>query len=551
MRLIVGGTMAAVGLVLVIACANVAGMLLARASARHREIGIRLAIGAGRGRLIRQLRDREPRARRARRAASGSLLAAWLMRVLSTFQLPIFVALSLDLRLDARVLAFTAGVAILTGVLAGLVPALRATRRGLVTDLKGAPRAERVGGRRWSARDVLVVGQVAVTVVLVVIAGLLLRSLGASRQAQVGFRVRRSGPVSTDTDMLRYSPERSRDVLEGSSIGGSTRCPASRASRRIAAALLAQFQPHDDRRARPSEDAGRDRRAHQQRRRLDRLLLDPGHRGPRGPGVPGRPTCRTARASPSSTKRWRAASGRHKAPSASASSNASSAAANRSRSSASSRITSCRRSANLRRRRSSLRSHRIRRTYQSDGRAHIGRRARGWSRDMRRVMLEIDPDLLIMEEQTMAAQVSGSLFPLRVASTLVAVFSGLGPPARRDRAVRRDRIRRSRSARARSASAWPSARARRRCWRWSCARGSTLVLAGAIAGVLLAAGADTRRRRQPLRHQRRRLVTWSRRGGDPLRRRARRQSDSGPACDADRSSEGAADGVGMSKARLA
>ena len=206
-RLIVGGTMAAVGLVLIIACANVAGMLLARASARRREISIRLAIGANRGRLIRQLLT-ESLVLGALGALAGTLLAAWLIRVLSSFQFPIFVALTLNLRLDARVLAFTAALTIVTALLAGLVPALRSSRTGLVTDLRGGSAGERVAGRRWSARDALVLAQIAVTVVLIVTAGLLLRSLGASSRANVGFRTHGLAIVSADTNMLRYSPER-------------------------------------------------------------------------------------------------------------------------------------------------------------------------------------------------------------------------------------------------------------------------------------------------------------------------------------------------------
>lgn len=205
---LVTGTMLAVGLVLVIACANVAGMLLARAAARQREIAIRLAVGAGRGRLVRQLLT-ESLILGVLGASVGVLVASWLTGLLTTFDLPIPVPLSLDLRLDARVLGFTATVAMLTGVLAGLAPALRATRPNLVWDLKGD--ASRHGvGRRWTARDVLVVGQMAVTIVLLVTAGLLVRSLVAAQRADVGFPTEGLSIVSADTEMLRYTPERSQ-----------------------------------------------------------------------------------------------------------------------------------------------------------------------------------------------------------------------------------------------------------------------------------------------------------------------------------------------------
>ena len=206
---VVSGTMLAVGLVLVIACANVAGMLLARAAARQREIAIRLAVGAGRGRLVRQLLT-ESLILGVLGAGVGMLLASWLTRLLTTFQLPLPIALSLDLPLDARVLAFTAAVSLLTGVLAGLAPALRATRANLVSDLKGDTAGGGSRGRRWTMRDVLVVGQMAVTIVLLVTAGLLVRSLSAAQKANVGFATDGLAIVSADTAMLRYTPERSQ-----------------------------------------------------------------------------------------------------------------------------------------------------------------------------------------------------------------------------------------------------------------------------------------------------------------------------------------------------
>ncbi len=249
---VVSGTMLAVGLVLVIACANVAGMLLARAAARQREIAIRLAVGAGRGRLVRQLLT-ESLILGVLGAGVGVLLASWLTRLLTTYQLPIPIALSIDLRLDARVLAFTAGVSLLTGVLAGLAPALRATRANLVWDLKGDTAGGRLRGQRWTMRDVLVVGQMAVTIVLLVTAGLLVRSLSAAQKANVGFATDGLAIVSADTGMLRYTPERSQQVLERGHAPhrGDPRGEGCR--HRLPAALFAQLQSLQHRRAGPSE----------------------------------------------------------------------------------------------------------------------------------------------------------------------------------------------------------------------------------------------------------------------------------------------------------
>ena len=202
------GLMTVVGLVLLIACANVAGMLLARASARRREISVRLAIGASRGRLIQQLVVEG--ALLGMLGAVAAVTLAWaLVQALQGIQLPLPVDVAFDLRIDARVLTFSILVAAVTGVLAGLLPALKASAPSLVSDLRGDAPAGRIGRRRIALRDALVVSQVASTAVLLVVAGLLLRSLGASQRADVGFDPRGVAAISLDTDMVRYSPERS------------------------------------------------------------------------------------------------------------------------------------------------------------------------------------------------------------------------------------------------------------------------------------------------------------------------------------------------------
>ena len=201
------GVMGVVGLVLLIACANVAGMLLARASARRREISVRLAVGASRGRLMQQLLVEGLIL--GVFGAAASVAVAWaIVQGLRGIELPLPVEVPLDLRLDARVLGFALAAAALAGTLASLLPALKASRPNLIGDLRGEAPAARVGGRRWALRDGLVVLQVALTSVLLVVAGLLLRSLGASRGAEVGFEPRGLAAVAFDTDMARYEPAR-------------------------------------------------------------------------------------------------------------------------------------------------------------------------------------------------------------------------------------------------------------------------------------------------------------------------------------------------------
>jgi predicted permease len=205
------GLMVVVGLVLLVACANVASMLLARASARRREIGIRLAIGASRTRLVRQLLA-ESLALSALGAVGGVALAWWLTGVVATLSLPLPVPLSVDLRLDGRVLAFTLAVTIIAGVLAGLAPAVRSLRRDLVADLRGdAPAAP---GRRWGLRDALVAAQIAVTMVLLVGAALLGRSLVNAHRIDVGFDTGGLAVVSFDLDMVRYDEARAEAFFD-------------------------------------------------------------------------------------------------------------------------------------------------------------------------------------------------------------------------------------------------------------------------------------------------------------------------------------------------
>jgi ABC-type antimicrobial peptide transport system permease subunit len=169
--------MAIVALVLLIACANIAGLLLARAATRGKEIAIRKAIGASRGRLIRQFLT-ESLVLSSAGALVGVLIGKWgsaaLARGLSTGRNPIF----LDLSLDGRVLGFTILITVLTTVLIGLLPAVRSTRIASMEAMKARSAAGGGQRSRFRAGKWIVAGQLALSLVLLIASGLLLRSFG-------------------------------------------------------------------------------------------------------------------------------------------------------------------------------------------------------------------------------------------------------------------------------------------------------------------------------------------------------------------------------------
>jgi predicted permease len=184
--------MAAVGLILLIACANVAGLMLARAAAREREMAVRLAMGAARRRVIRQLLT-ESLLLSFIGAALGALLAPLGVSGLAAFfSKNAYTPLQLDLHVDARVLLFTLGAAVLTGVGFGLAPAFRGSRTSVTSQLKGntATAASHGRGRILGLGSALVVLQVALSMVVLTGAGLLLRTLGNLRSIDPGFDTR-------------------------------------------------------------------------------------------------------------------------------------------------------------------------------------------------------------------------------------------------------------------------------------------------------------------------------------------------------------------------
>jgi predicted permease len=178
--------MAVVGLVLLIACANIASLMLARASARQKDLAVRQALGAGRFRLVRQLLT-ECVLLSSAGALVGILFARWgtalLVRFISTARNEVF----LDLSLDRRVLGFTVAMAVFTSVLFGLIPALRATRVSLTLAMKGSQAIESVRPGRLRSRHWIVASQVALSLVLLVAAGLFLRSFSKLATLDIGF----------------------------------------------------------------------------------------------------------------------------------------------------------------------------------------------------------------------------------------------------------------------------------------------------------------------------------------------------------------------------
>ncbi len=171
---------------LLIACANLANLLLARASVREREIAVRQAIGASRGRLIAQLLS-ESMLLALLGAALGAVLAALLSRGLVAFLTTEGNRMFVGLGIDWRVLGFTAAMAILTCVLFGLAPALRATRVEPASVMRASGRGLTAGREKFSLRRMLVVAQVAMSLVLLAGAMLFVRSLAETAGGRSGF----------------------------------------------------------------------------------------------------------------------------------------------------------------------------------------------------------------------------------------------------------------------------------------------------------------------------------------------------------------------------
>jgi predicted permease len=203
--------MAVVGLVLIVACANVANLLLTRATGRRREMAVELALGATRADLVREL-VAESAWLTAAGAVAGILAARWtsgaLVASLSTRRVPVDLAIGLD----GRVLLFTAIVLGLTILLCGVLPAVTATRADVMHDLKGRGSSPAPGGR-WRIGQMLIVGQIAVSVTLLAGAGLLVRSLVNLKTFDVGLDRDEVLSVSLADEMATRPPGQVADVL--------------------------------------------------------------------------------------------------------------------------------------------------------------------------------------------------------------------------------------------------------------------------------------------------------------------------------------------------
>ena len=189
----------AVGFVLLIACANVAGLLIARGAGRRRELAVRTALGAGRGRLLRQLLT-ESVVLALAGGALGMLVAVWTQYLLVSFA-PENLPRLADITLDWRIASFAFAATIVVGILFGLTPALQSSRPELNADLKDGGRT---GTSRTGMRNVMVVGQVALALVLLIGAGLMLTSFSRLRNVDPGFRTTELVTVELMLPLARF-----------------------------------------------------------------------------------------------------------------------------------------------------------------------------------------------------------------------------------------------------------------------------------------------------------------------------------------------------------
>jgi predicted permease len=196
-----------VGMVLLVTCVNVTNLLLARASVRSREIAIRAALGAGRARLFRQVLA-ESVLLSGLGGIAGAALGLWLMKLIETIRLPGDFPMRTNIPFDWRVFLFVASVALACGLLAGLAPAWRASRLSLNETLRESGRSVTDGAGRNRIRNFLVVAQAAGSLVVLILAGLFLRSLQHAEKATLGFNPDHVLNLTMDVNQLGYDQNR-------------------------------------------------------------------------------------------------------------------------------------------------------------------------------------------------------------------------------------------------------------------------------------------------------------------------------------------------------
>lgn len=212
-----GVLMSVVGTVLLIACVNLANLLLAQAAQREKELTLRAALGAGRGRLVRQLLT-ESTMLSLLGGAAGLLVAFLGRKLLWSFRPPFLMDGSMDLSFDGRVLGFTLAISLLTGVLFGVFPAIKASRTELNEILKAGGRGGSLGWRNNGMRGLLVISEMALSLVALIGAGLFVRSMQNAQQINPGFEAKALFQLQFDLGTLRYDADHGkqffRDLIE-------------------------------------------------------------------------------------------------------------------------------------------------------------------------------------------------------------------------------------------------------------------------------------------------------------------------------------------------
>ncbi|MGC1483193.1 MAG: ABC transporter permease [Candidatus Acidiferrum sp.] len=205
--------MAMAGLVLLVACFNIANVLLVRATIRRREMAIRAALGAGHGRLVRQYLT-ESLLLAFLGGGAGLLFGSWAAGILGSLRLGTDLPVQFDFRPDTRVYLFALATVLFTGLIVGIMPALRAARTDVISVLHEGGRGSSSGPRRQLARNALVAAQVAGSMVLLIVAGLFVRSLEKAQKINLGFNPDHVLDLSVDVDQIGYKEQRGREFYQ-------------------------------------------------------------------------------------------------------------------------------------------------------------------------------------------------------------------------------------------------------------------------------------------------------------------------------------------------